>query len=88
MPSSVGEQLTLREEVNECCLCGLAFGQAQLAPGDTDVFTITLNEQVCPDGALFSMASMLGEIVMGRTDCVRVIVAVGSLQIVLELRRA
>lgn len=58
----VADQSTLTEEVNECCLCGLDFGSTVLAPGDSQTMTISVDDTICLNGPLFSMASMLGEV--------------------------
>lgn len=62
MPVLVGEQSTLNEEVNECCLCGLSLGSIVLAPGEAQTLTIHVDDAVCTNGVLFSMAGMLGEV--------------------------
>lgn len=38
-----------------------------LQPGDEQTLTITVDDAICPDGPLFSMASMLGEFIVHTT---------------------
>lgn len=57
----VAEQSDLLSEVNECCLCGLAVGSGEVEPGNEVTMTITVHDEVCPNGPMFSMAAMIGE---------------------------
>lgn len=43
-------------------LCGFTSGSEALLPGGEEWFEVTLDDKICPDGALFTLAGMLGEL--------------------------
>lgn len=53
--------LVEREDIAPC-LCGVAFGSDTVLPGETERLTLVVGEENCPDGAWFTMASMLGRL--------------------------
>lgn len=63
----MGEQRSFGAEVNECGLCGLEVGSVELEPGDMLAMTISVDDNVCSDGVLFSMAGMLRKSIMHGT---------------------
>lgn len=60
-PLGDGQGLAERDDVAPC-LCGVAFGSNMVPPGEMETLTMVVTGDNCPNGPLFTMASMLGAI--------------------------
>lgn len=43
-------------------ICGAAVGDSPLFPGETTRITLAVDEDICEDGAVFSLVGMLSEL--------------------------
>lgn len=41
-------------------VCGLVYGSEELPPGGEELFTLVVDEDKCPNGALLTMVGKLG----------------------------
>lgn len=51
-------------------MCGLEVGSGELFPGDELTMTIAVDDAICSNGPLFSMAAMIGEELVYGAHCI------------------